>query len=386
MAAGKGITGHLDEYHAVFHDAWKGTPVAAPAAAADGTGWPLEQCAYWLNGLVELGFVLHDDALVQKATRRLTLVVDGVNRGGTSLIYWKKERPQGFNLWAQSQMGRALVAWYAATGQQRILDALVRAYADCPVPMGPLHMDGSAEGGLCNLDAMVETYSFSGDRRIAERIRAAAGQAEIAATERDWIAGHVVPNHAVGVNEAMRLPVLMYLATGQSQHRDASLAAFRWLDRNHLLPSGVNLGQEFPTGIGAFRFTETCNVEAHSWSSLWMYRILGDRAWGDRIERLFFNAAPRPSPATSRRCPITSRPTASLPSRCPVFPAGASGCGHAAGVSASAVLRGFGEPRHSPLRDPHVDGYGGWGPGGRALRPLYGLGPGRPTRARETDL
>ncbi len=322
VAAGKGITGHLDEYHAVFHDAWKGTPVAAPAAAADGTGWPLEQCAYWLNGLVELGFVLHDDALVQKATRRLTLVVDGVNRGGTSLIYWKKERPQGFNLWAQSQMGRALVAWYAATGQQRILDALVRAYADCPVPMGPLHMDGSAEGGLCNLDAMVETYSFSGDRRIAERIRAAAGQAEIAATERDWIAGHVVPNHAVGVNEAMRLPVLMYLATGQSQHRDASLAAFRWLDRNHLLPSGVNSGQEFPTGIGAFRFTETCNVEAHLWSSLWMYRILGDRAWGDRIERLFFNAAPAPIARDFQTMSYYQSPNRILAESLPSFPSG----------------------------------------------------------------
>ena len=127
----------------MFRDAWKGIPVAAPAAAADGTGWPLEQCAYWLNGLLDLGFVLHNDALIQKATQRLALVVNGVNRGGTSLIYWKKEKPQGFNLWAQSQMGRALVEWYKATGQRRILDALVRAYADCPVPMGPLHMDGS---------------------------------------------------------------------------------------------------------------------------------------------------------------------------------------------------------------------------------------------------
>ena len=43
-AARDGITGHLDEYHAVFGDAWKGTPVKAPNAAADGTvqllaGW-----------------------------------------------------------------------------------------------------------------------------------------------------------------------------------------------------------------------------------------------------------------------------------------------------------------------------------------------------------
>ena len=35
-------------------------------------------------------------------------------------------------------MGRALVAWYQATGEKPILDALVRAYADYPVPMGHL--------------------------------------------------------------------------------------------------------------------------------------------------------------------------------------------------------------------------------------------------------
>ena len=152
---------------AVFHDAWKGPPVAAPAAAADGTGWPLEQCAYWLNGLVELGFVLHDDALVQKATR----AIDVGGRRGESwrnlLDLLEEGQAAGIQPLGPVADGPALVAWYAATGQQRILDALVRAYADCPVPMGPLHMDGSAEGGLCNLDAMVETYCLQ--RRSSHR-------------------------------------------------------------------------------------------------------------------------------------------------------------------------------------------------------------------------
>ena len=61
IAARDGITGHLDEYHPVFGDAWKGTQVKAPNAAPDGTGWPLEQCSYWLDGLVRLGYVLHDE-------------------------------------------------------------------------------------------------------------------------------------------------------------------------------------------------------------------------------------------------------------------------------------------------------------------------------------
>ena len=79
----RGITGHLDEYHPVFRDGWKGTPSPRrrPTPTARAGRW--NSAAYWLDGLLRLGFVLHDDALIQKATARLGLVVDGVNRGGT---------------------------------------------------------------------------------------------------------------------------------------------------------------------------------------------------------------------------------------------------------------------------------------------------------------
>ncbi len=171
IAAREGITGHLDEYHPVYGDAWKGTPVKAPNAAADGTGWPLEQCSYWLDGLVRLGYVLHDETLIAKAKARLDPVVDGVNRGGASFIYWRTNPPAGFNSWAHSHMGRALVAYYQATGERRILEALLKVYRAYPVPMGRLELNGGDVSGLCNLDAMLETYSYTGDRQLLERAR-----------------------------------------------------------------------------------------------------------------------------------------------------------------------------------------------------------------------
>ena len=47
----------------------EGRPIKAPVRAPDGTGWPLEQCAYWLDGAIRLGFVLHDEALIQQDPR-----------------------------------------------------------------------------------------------------------------------------------------------------------------------------------------------------------------------------------------------------------------------------------------------------------------------------
>jgi hypothetical protein len=87
---------------------------------------------------------------------------------------------------------------------------------------------------------------------------------------------------------------LFYLATGEAKYLQASRNAFRWIEENHLLPYGVASGQEWLCGVGAFRLTETCNVTASIWSMHWLYRITGQRAWGDRIERVFFNAAPAP--------------------------------------------------------------------------------------------
>jgi uncharacterized protein len=61
-----------------------------------------------------------------------------------------------------------------------------------------------------------------------------------------------------------------------------------------MLPYGVASGEEFASGIGAFRKTETCDVTAMLLSASWLYRIQGDGDWGDRMERAFFNAGAAP--------------------------------------------------------------------------------------------
>ncbi|MEK7676977.1 MAG: beta-L-arabinofuranosidase domain-containing protein [Verrucomicrobiota bacterium] len=294
-AARHGITGHLDEWHPTFADGWKGVPIQAPGAKADGTGWPIEQCAYWLDGALRLAFVLHDEALLKKIRARLDPVVDGVNQAdfGATFIHWRKgAKPAGFDSWAHSQMGRALVALYQGTGEKRVLDALVKVYADYPVPMG--HINFSDVTGLCNLDAMLETYSFSGDPRILERALQAIAQPEVAQDIQAWQEGRLTHSHMVITYENIRLPAVVSSWSGDARHLRATQSAFQWLDENHLLPYGVASGEEYASGIGAFRKTETCNVTALLLSASWMYRIQGQGAWGDRMERAFFNAGAAP--------------------------------------------------------------------------------------------
>jgi hypothetical protein len=296
-SARDGITGHLDEWHPTFADGWKGTPIHAPGAKPDGTGWPLEQSAYWLDGALRLGFVLHDEALVRKIRARLDPVVEGVTRAepGTTFIYWRHGyKPDGFEGWAHSQMGRALVTLYQGSGDRRVLDALVKVYADYPAGMGGIDLGGGDVSGLCNVDPMLETYSYCGDRRILDRVLRAFEQPGVAQALESWTAGRLSPGHTVIFYENMRLPALVYPWSADPSQINATLSAFRWLDENHTLPYGVASGEEFASGIGAFRKTETCDVTAMLLFTSWMYRIQGSREWGDRMERAFFNAGAAP--------------------------------------------------------------------------------------------
>ncbi len=296
QAAGDGITGHLDEWHPVYRDGWKGFQVQAPNAKPDGTGWPLEQSAYWLDGALRLGLVLHDEALIRKIRARLDPIVDGVNQAplGTSFIYWKPEyKPVGFDSWAHSHLGRALVALYDATRERRVLEALVKVYADYPIPMGTLELGGEVSG-LCNLDPMLETYSFSGDRRILERALKAMAQPEVVQSIQAWQEERLTPGHMVILYENIRLPAVAYPWSGDPRLRQATLGAFQWLDKYHQLPYGVASGEEFASGVGALRKTETCDIPAMLLAASWMYRVEGRGQWGDRMERAFFNAGPAP--------------------------------------------------------------------------------------------
>ena len=290
-----GITGHLDERHPVFRDGWKGTPIQWSGAGPDGTGWPIEQCAYWLDGAIRLGYILHDEPLIRKVRARLDPVVDGVNHAefGTTFVYWKKNwKPSGFNSWAHSHMGRALLGLYSGSGEKRVLDALVKVYADYPENLGDLHFHDVT--GACNIDPMLETYALSGDNRILARVTAAISQPQVRRTWRSWGAPDTECGHLVITYENIRIPAVTYPWNGREECLEATRNAFRWLEEKHPMPYGLASGEEFVAGIGAGRKTETCNIPAMLLAADRMYRIEGDGAWGDRMERVFFNAGALP--------------------------------------------------------------------------------------------
>src|ERR1017187_6892177 len=292
--AAQGITGHLDEYSTTFHEAWKGYPFVARGAHPDGTGWPLEQSSYWLDGAVRLAYMLNDADLIKKVKERLDIVVTGVLKGGESFIYWRPKDvlTDTFNNWAHSHMGRALVAYYEASGDPKVLEAIVKGYRGSPLPEFRRRFDDVS--GAVNIDAMLAAYRMSGERAVLNNVAAYAQTAAYRDVAGQWLQGQVQPGHNVIFYENMRVPALLYTVTGNKNDLAATQRALAWNDKHNLLPMGLSSGEEWHAGVGASRGVETCNVAASMWTYLWLLRITGEGSYSDRIEKVFFNAGPAP--------------------------------------------------------------------------------------------
>ena len=323
--AANGITGHLDEYEQVFAYGWLGRDISARQDDGDGklgsTGWLLEQSAYWLDGALKLGYQLGDSTLIRKTTARLDGVVDGVlSSPNHTFIWWKEddivkeengsESKGAFNNWAHGLMGRCLVSYYQASGDERILKALEKVYSSgyyLKPPQEDIYGEdaGLTQGlvrGAVNLDAMSETYMLTGNKAILSTMLDYAANPEQIYEERrllekkdrwdhNWGDATI---HGVSLNEVARVPALLYLWTGKRESLQASIHLLEWADRFNGLPNGVVSAEEWISGIGPYRFTETCDIPASMWTKTWMMRITGDARWGDQVERAFLNAGPVP--------------------------------------------------------------------------------------------
>ena len=140
LAARDGFTGHMDEYDDEFKRAWaQDHKMTGERLDWPKGGWPYEGGGYWFDGLVRLGYALHDEALIQQAKRRLEVVVTNMNSTSILFLWWlNRNSPADRNgsvvsdawpMWANGLLGRALVGYYAGSGDKHALQTLESGYS-----------------------------------------------------------------------------------------------------------------------------------------------------------------------------------------------------------------------------------------------------------------
>ena len=307
LAARDGYTGHMDEVHQEFQRAWAvdhkmtGERLTWPKGA-----WPYEGGGYWFDGLVRLGYVLHDDALLQQAKRRLDVVVTHMNADGILFLWWlNRKNPDdaqailcdsAWPMWASGLLGRALAAYYAGSGDKRVLQTLEAGYSG--------DRDWLRLGwAMSNPWPAFETYTWTGNKEIAAALTTLFSEDGGGKNTQQWSwnryrrmpnlkPGAEANDHVVHFLESTTPWALGYLWTGNSKLLEAPLAWHDLLERDSMQPSGVPVADEFYGPTGAFRGTETCDVAGYLWSQIVLLSVSGQGRMADRAERAFFNAGP----------------------------------------------------------------------------------------------
>lgn len=282
-----GLTGNLDSLFYPFN-----TGCWERHSFTDGGlegWWPYEQCAYWLDGYVKCAYFSGNETHFQKAKTLIDNALQVVSDNG--FIGAKELQKQGEgNQWVHAVFFRAVMFLYEITKDQTYLEKITNHYLSGT-------NDYANWRETVNVETMINCYSYTGDQRLLDLAVSAyekhcLNENNIETKIDDFNKTTPIRLHAVTYNEMVKIPILLYAATGEEKYLTATLNGLKRIDENHLLPIGIHSGCEPFAGTTSLSAIETCNITDHCLTLYTAAKITGDSTYLDRIERIAYNLAP----------------------------------------------------------------------------------------------
>ena len=289
-----GLTGHLDEL-------W---PDVGPNSGwLGGTGESWERGPYYMDGLVPLAFLLGDPKLIAKANRWINWTLTHQRPDGSIGPAKNKD------WWPNIVVLKALTQYQEATGDPRVIPLIERyfAYQAAHLAERPLY-EWAKYRWADEVVSVLWLYNRTGNPSLLGLAR------ELERQGHDWKGEyasfpftHKTTNHelglgpgvgntdvamsAHGVNNAMALKTsaVWSLVSGDDADRKAAYRQLRELDEYHLLPNGMFSCDEHLAGRDPSQGSELCSVVETQFSLEQLLSILGDPAFGDRLEKIAYN-------------------------------------------------------------------------------------------------
>ncbi|KAF9483297.1 hypothetical protein BDN70DRAFT_851929 [Pholiota conissans] len=98
--------------------------------------------------------------------------------------------------------------------------------------------------------------------------------------------------HGVNMAEGLKALPSTYRFTHNQSDLDAASLGWDLLFQYHGRPSGIYAADEYLAGLEAIRGTELCLVVETMFSGSYLYQVIGDPKFADRVERIAYNALP----------------------------------------------------------------------------------------------
>ena len=201
-----------------------------------------------------------------------------------------KDRPEGrlgpetgSMAWPFAVFFRAVKAYYEATGDPRIPEALEKNYLSYSVE--EMGMDRF----VINVEGILWTYSLTGNKALLDLATKAWAENASDMTQITALDESVFNMHGVTMNELLKIPLLLYAYTGDENYLKAALHAEKKMEEPNMLIDGINSSSEALAGNDPLASHETCDVSDYTWTMGYYLMTTGDGGWADRIEKGIFN-------------------------------------------------------------------------------------------------
>ena len=251
--------------------------------------WPYEQAGYWLDGYIKCAYFAEDAKHFAKAKKMIDDAISIQDETGFIGATELKKRGEG-NQWVHAVFFRAVLFLYEVTGEKRYLTAVQNHYLSGS-------NDYSAWRETVNAENMLVCYFYSGDERLknlaVKAYEAHSKRAENLETKADdFLADKPIDLHGVTYNELLKIPLLLYKATGEERYLQMATQGLKRIEKYHLLPLGIHSASEYFGATTANACVETCDISDHTWTLGYFAQVTGKGAYLDTIERIMYNLAP----------------------------------------------------------------------------------------------
>ena len=287
-----GLSGHLDEFWPdVGRSQWFG---------GDAEGW--ERAPYWLDGAIPLAWVLDDVALKTRIRGHMETILAGQRPDGWYGPYPADAAARPYDLWAILLANKVLVQYHEASGDDRVLRAVEASFRALAAGLdrAPLYNWGRFRWfeGLIPAFYVHERTGAGWLLDVARKLREqgfdypALYESEDIRVPTPRRGLWTYTKHVVNTGMAAKSGALSWRLDQRAADRAFPARMIEALDRHHGQVTGMFTGDECLAGRNPVQGTELCAVVEFMYSLEVLLSVFGDAAFGDRLERVAFNALP----------------------------------------------------------------------------------------------
>jgi len=287
-----GLSGHIDEF-------W---PDIAQSGWFGGNAERWERAPYWLDGAIPLAWILDDATLKARITQHINYIVDHQRADGWYHVYPEDAVAKRYDLWAIALANKMLVQYHEVTGDQRVLNAVTKSLRALAAGLDrtPLYDWGRTRWyeGLVSIYYVYERTHEPWLLDLARKMRAQGVDFEQLYRDDDM----KVPTprrglwkwtkHVVNTGMSPKAAAMSWRLDQRPNDRAWPRQQIDFLDKYHGQVTGMFTGDENLAGKNPVQGTELCSVVEFMYSLETLMSVFGDPFFGDRLERVAFNALP----------------------------------------------------------------------------------------------